>query len=249
MKQKVIVTVIIAAIVGAAYFAVNSAPHKAENNPQICTFAAEHSVSLSEYPNELVELLERNPETQDFVLNYPLAKDAEYDTDVLLPEDGSVPLFLQWDKRWGYMRYSGELMGISGCGPTVLSMAASYLLNNEKLSPAYIADFSEKNGFASRGNGTAWRLMSEGAQMLGLTSEEVPLWENSMVSALTDHKLIICAMGKGDFTSTGHFILLTDYEDGLFSVRDPNSVIRSERLWSYDEISGQIRGMWAVGAP
>jgi hypothetical protein len=90
--------------------------------------------------------------------------------------------------------------------------------------------------------------MSEGAELLGLTSEEVPLWEASMAQALANGKLIICAMGKGDFTSAGHFILLTDYEDGMFSLNDPNSIERSSRLWSYEELSWQIEGIWAIGS-
>ena len=85
--------------------------------------------------------------------------------------------------------------------------------------------------------------------MLGLSSEEVPLWEQSMINALSDGKLIICVMGKGDFTTTGHFILLTGYADVMFSLNDPNSKARSSQLWSYEVLSGQIRGMWAVGLP
>lgn len=252
MKHKTILIITVAAVLFltiTAAITLNPTAADIPKQPEISDFAAEHGIEISDYPKELVELLERNPETKDFVLNYPLNKDKEFDTTVSLPEDGSVPLLLQWDKRWGYKRYSGEMMALSGCGPTTLSMAASYLLGDETLSPAYIAMFSELNGYASYKNGTSWTLMSEGAVKLGLSSEEVPLWESSMADALCENKLIICAMGEGDFTSSGHFILLSGYEDGMFSVCDPNSVERSGRLWSYDRLSGQIRGMWAVGVP
>lgn len=243
MVAAVLFLTIIAAIT------LNSTATEITKNKEISDFAAEHGIELSAYPKEIVELFERNPETKDFVLNYPLKKDKAFDTTVSLPVDGSVPLLLQWDERWGYKRYSGEMLALSGCGPTTLSMAASYLLDDETLSPDYIAMFSEQHGYASYNNGSSWTLMSEGAVQLGLSSEEVPLWEQSMADALYENKLIICAMGEGDFTSSGHFILLIGYEDGMFSVRDPNSKERSGRLWSYDELSGQIRGMWAVGAP
>lgn len=248
LKQKTILFLVIAAILCAVFFTVKNQKPAAAENSEICAFAQAHNIKLSDYPQEIVALFERNPEARDFALNYPLKKDAEFDTAVSLPEDGSVPLYLQWDERWGYERYSGEIMGLSGCGPTALSMAASYLLNDEALTPKYIADFSEKFGYACYKNGTSWTLISEGAEKLGLSSEEVPLWEASMAAALSENKLIICAMGKGDFTSTGHFILLAGYENGMFSVRDPNSTERSERLWSYDELCGQIKGMWAIGA-
>lgn len=247
MKQKIVFILIVAALVAVVFVVPKKQNSAALGNSEICSFAAENGINPSDYPNELVAMLERNHETREFVLNYPLKKDAKTDCTVSLPEDGSVPLFLQWDERWGYLEYSGEIMGLSGCGPTTLSMAAAYLLKNETLSPAYIAKFSDENGFSSYKNGSSWALMSKGAERLGLHSEELPLWEGSMVNALAENKLIICAMGKGDFTSSGHFILICGYENGLFSVLDPNSKARSERLWSYETLSRQIDGMWAVG--
>lgn len=44
-------------------------------------------------------------------------------------------------------------------------------------------------------------------------------------------------MRPGDFTTIGHFILLTGVEDGKIKVNDPNSKIRSSKLWDYDVIA------------
>ena len=52
-------------------------------------------------------------------------------------------------------------------------------------------------------------------------------------------------MGPGDFTATGHFLVLTGWEDGKFRINDPNSRENSERLWAYEEIQDQIRNLWA----
>ena len=52
-------------------------------------------------------------------------------------------------------------------------------------------------------------------------------------------------MGPGDFTTTGHYIVMTGYVDGKISVNDPNSYENSEALWSYEQICGQIRNLWA----
>ena len=62
-----------------------------------------------------------------------------------------------------------------------------------------------------------------------------------MVDALEAGKPIICAMREGDFTTTGHYIVLRGVKDGEFQVNDPNSVVNSEKLWSYEQIEGQIR--------
>lgn len=51
-------------------------------------------------------------------------------------------------------------------------------------------------------------------------------------------------MRPGDFTTTGHFIVLTGAEDGRIRVNDPNSRKRSEKLWDYDRLEYQINNLW-----
>ena len=213
--------------------------------PEIATFAAENDLSVYEYPDELIKLMQNNPETEDFVLNYPLKKDEVVEFTLEECEDcDSVPLLMQWDARWGYTRYASELMGISGCGPTCLSMVCIYLLGDTSYDPAYIAQFSEENGFFDRGNGSKWTLVSEGGELLGLDVTEIPLDEDRIIRNLEAGNPIICVMGPGDFTTTGHFIVMTGFEDGMIAVNDPNSKARSEKLWAYDDISDQIRNLW-----
>ena len=87
------------------------------------------------YPDGVIELLDKNPETVDFVENYPKKKDskpAETIGDSLQP--GSIPLLLQWDERWGYSTYGTSIIAISGCGPTCMAMVASGL-NQDPPSP------------------------------------------------------------------------------------------------------------------
>lgn len=209
-------------------------------------FMEEHGLSIRDYPKELLELLEANPETEEFVLNYPLLKSRDTVVDLTEYRDSRrVPLLMQWDTRWGYRKYGDTVMGISGCGPTCLSMVAIYLLNDTAKDPAWMANFSTKNGHCVPGNGTAWTLMSEGAGKLGLKVTELPLDKNRMLRELDAGNPIICVMGPGDFTTTGHFIVLTGTKDGKFTVNDPNSAQRSKKLWSYEQISGQIRNIWA----
>lgn len=209
-------------------------------------FLRENKLSINDYPAELLELLKANPETEEFVLNYPLLKNKDTVVDLgELRNSKKVPLLMQWDTRWGYRRYGDNVMGISGCGPTCLSMVAVYLLSDTAKDPAWMANFSTKNGYCVPGNGTSWTLMSEGAGKLGLKAEELPLDKNRMVRELEAGNPIICVMGPGDFTTTGHYIVLTGMKDEKFTVNDPNSAQRSKQLWSYEQISGQIRNIWA----
>ena len=86
----------------------------------------------------------------------------------------------------------------------------------------------------------------EGARKLGLTVQELPLVKKKMVNALEAGNPIILSLGKGDFTTTGHYIVLAGEEEGLIRVNDPNSPIRSQRLWTYEELESQIRNIWAM---
>ena len=83
---------------------------------------------------------------------------------------------------------------------------------------------------------------------MGLTVKELPLVKKKMVNALENGHPVILALGPGDFTSTGHYVVLTGYSDGFFSVNDPNSPIRSQKRWTYEELEGQIRNIWEISA-
>lgn len=89
-------------------------------------------------------------------------------------------------------------------------------------------------------------LWTEGLPALGLSGKELPLVENSMKTALDQGKLIVCSMRPGDFTTSGHYILLYDYDDTGFCVKDPNRVSNSSRTWDYDTLSPQIKNLWTI---
>lgn len=208
-------------------------------------FAREQGLSLADWPEELIVLLDKNPETEEFVLQYPLKKDNHptYNLEDCLGSS-QVPLLLQWDERWGYGEYAGELMGLSGCGPTCLSMVCIQLLQDASYTPQYVAAFAEENGYAVKGNGSAWSLISEGGKKLGLDVTEIPLDEGRIIRNLEVGNPIICVMGPGDFTASGHFIMLTEYADGYVKVNDPNSPTRSQKQWKLTDIMPQMNNLW-----
>jgi len=112
-----------------------------------------HSIEESdEYPDQLKELAEKNSETID------LSQEAKTDT---------VPLLLQWDERWGYMSYSGGLLGYTGCGPTNLAMVVLYLTGDKTVTPASVAEYAESAGYSVPGSGSSWTLISEVVNIMG----------------------------------------------------------------------------------
>ncbi len=198
------------------------------------------------YNSDLIELAQKNQEVLDYVYRYPELADEQPEIDLSAEAAGdSVPLLIQWDTRWGYYEYGSGMIGYTGCGPTCLSMVALYLTKDAKYTPIYLADYALENNYYVSGSGTTWSLMSEGGPGLGLSVRELPMDENTMVSALEAGEPIICSMGPGDFTDTGHYIVITGYSDGAFTVNDPNSPERSARTWTFDQLNGQVRNLWA----
>ena len=197
------------------------------------------------YPKDLIALLETSPEAKDFVLDYPVREDLSPDLSGY--DRTSVPLFLQWDPMWGYEKYGSSYLAVTGCGPTCLAMAGFYLTGSEDMNPLTIAEFAENNGYYAAGYGSSWTLISEGAEKLGLTAKELPLVKKKITDALDAGNPVILALGKGDFTTAGHYIVLTSWNGEAFTVNDPNSKVRSGQLWTYEQLEDQIRNIWAIG--
>lgn len=213
----------------------------------VAAFADYSNISYSAYPQSMIELLYANPETRSFVLEYPFEHNKTHIVDLSeYAESETVPLFMQWDKRWGYIPYGADVAGITACGPVCLSMVAYYLTGDETMSPDKMIQFAIDEGYCVPGNGSAWTLISKGAVKLGLNVKELPLVEARIRKQLEEGNPVICIMGPGLFTTTGHFIVLTGYEDGKFRVNDPNSMERSSKLWAFDQFSDQIRNLWAI---
>lgn len=212
----------------------------------VMNFAQENGLRYSDYPESLIALLDRNPETLTFVTEYPLKKDQDQTVNLSGYSRDTVPLFMQWDQQWGYIPYGSDVAGLTACGPVCLSMAAYYLTGDPAMSPDRIIEFSIQNGYCVPGNGTSWTLISKGGEKLGLKVTELPLNEWIMKSYLQDGYPIICVMGPGDFTTSGHYIVLAGVRDGAFVVNDPNSYANSAKLWTYEEIQNQIRNLWVL---
>ncbi len=210
-------------------------------------YAANNGLSLKDYPQSMIDLLDRNKETKDFVLSYPDEKDKKHKVNINEYRHCSeVPLFMQWDKRWGYIMYGDDVAGLTGCGPVCLSMAAVYLLQDTKYSPDYMLEWAKENGYCVDGSGSLWTLISEGGEKLGLDVTEIPLDKQRIINNLEVGNPIICIMGPGDFTTKGHFIVMTGLKDGKIKINDPNSIENSNKLWNYDDICNQINNLWVM---
>lgn len=198
-------------------------------------------------PERFVQLAAENHEALDFVADYPEKHD---NAGSLKPEERKsttkVPLYIQWDESWGYESYGEGTISYSGCAPTTMAMAVSHL-TDQAVTPLEVCRYAEGEGFYIPGTGTDWKFITEGAEHYGLFAQSLDTYdEEKLAKELEVGHLVICSMSPGDFTQNGHFILLTGYEDGQFSLNDPNSLIRSGQTWTFERLSGQIRQLWAI---
>lgn len=197
-------------------------------------------------PESVIELLDKNLETMDFVEQYAEKKDTPSADSI--GEDlvaGKIPNLYQYDERWGYAPYGTSIVAVSGCGPTCMAMVAAGLTGDASITPAKVAAYGTENFYVDENNDTYWAFMKEAGANWNLSCYDVqPMTEEQVKEELTQGKPIICSMSPGDFTQNGHFIVLTGYEDGKVIVNDPFSKKNSSKGWVYNDIVSQIRGMW-----
>lgn len=220
---------------------------KASSYPEVANML----VNIDEYPIELLDLASRKDEIIDFVYNYP-KYDSTLNKTISIKKDykkGQIPLFIQWDERWGYEKYGSEFIAINGCGPTALAMVVVGLTGNIDMNPKAIADFSYDQGYLVEGVGSSWTLMSEGAKSLGVNGKLISLDEDVIINTLKSGQPIIASVGPGTFTTTGHFIVLTGVDkDNKIIINDPDSKMKSKQTWDIEVIMNEAASLWAYTA-
>ncbi len=204
---------------------------------------------VSAYPESLQKLYKLNPETEDFVLSYD--KEIEKQRSVSLrgyKKKNKMPLFLQWDKQWGYRTYGGELAGVTGDGPMCLAMVGYHLTGDKKFSPDKMLEFATEKKFYKKGTGTLPKMMTDGAAELGLTGVQITPSSENIIANLQNGSPLICYIAAGSFTTKGHYVVIHAFEEGYLLINDPFSKINSEKRWLFADIASQIKGIWAISA-
>ncbi len=200
--------------------------------------------NMEKYPNNLLAALGNNPDMIDYVKGYPTAEHTVNEGLTSEELQKKFPLFIQWDKRWGYADYGDDTIALSGCAPTCISMVAVALTKNAQATPDKVADYAHQNGYYQPNVGTTWNMMTQGAKAFGIQGTEISLNKNKIFNELENGNPIICSMRAGDFTAAGHFIVLVGVKNGKLMVNDPNSTIRSDMQWEYEDIEKQIKNLW-----
>lgn len=197
------------------------------------------------YPEKLLEMLSSNGDMISYMYDYDTMEGHVYTDNIGKVQVGSYPLLLQYDKRWGYGIYGDRVLAINGCGPTALAMTVAGLTGRNDITPYTIAKYAYDNGYYTSEWGTKWDLMTVGSTIFGVVGQSIPITKTSIYNELSLGHPVICSMRPGDFTTVGHFILLTGIKDDKLVINDSNSRERSNKLWDYDVVLPQIKGAWS----
>ncbi|MEW9078204.1 C39 family peptidase [Terrisporobacter glycolicus] len=204
--------------------------------------------NVQSYPRELLELASKKEEALNFVAGYTDYRGYSKINDSVEKDykKGEIPLFIQWDKRWGYEKYGSDFIAINGCGPTSIAMVAVGLTGNTNINPKVVADYSNDNGYLVEGVGTNWDLMTLGARNFGIAGREISLTEESILQTLRKGQPIIVSMGPGAFTTAGHYIVLTGVDNNnKIIVNDPDSKLKSKKTWDINIFLKEAKNLWA----
>lgn len=148
----------------------------------------------------------------------------------------NIPLILQTNYTKPIKWYGGTAtVKRSGCGPTSVSMIVAYLTGNTSQNPQIIfEDLTEQGYFHGTGFGKA--ALTKAAAKYGVTCEWKKLNAEALKQTLLSGQPIIAFMGKGTFTSGGHYIVLKGVtSDGKIAVNDPFSEKRSNQTWDVNK--------------
>lgn len=170
--------------------------------------------------------------------------------------------YLQTDPRWKNHNYSAKgenkTIGSSGCGPTAAAMVIA-TLQDKNVTPVTTAQWSMAHAYKALNQGTFYTYFIPQMSVYGIACKRLNtsnLYGKSSSSAHTEAlnalkngDWLIACMGKGNWTSSGHFILLYGYENGYVYINDPASTkaTRVKNTWAL--FASQVKYMWTISVP
>ena len=170
--------------------------------------------------------------------------------------------YKQNDSKWGGLSYAvdGERSTIksAGCGPTSLADVLAAIVS-PYIDPVTLAAWARYHNYKVKNSGTSYSFFVPCAKAYGVTVRRlntsnvygVP-WNGVHEQALAElHKgnWLIACMGKGNWTSSGHYIVVYGYENGYVYINDPASAAAKRAKNTWELFKSQVKYYWAVEVP
>lgn len=173
-------------------------------------------------------------------------------------------VYYQTDRRWASQSYAvkGEVttVGASGCGPTAMAMVLATWAD-KRVTPATECAWALKNGFKALRHGTYYAYFAPAARRYGLSCTQLngasiygspnSAYHDTVMAAVKAGDLVICCMGPGNWTRSGHFILLWDVDAvrDIAYVNDPASSLPRRIRGSWQLLKREVKFYFRVKRP
>ena len=170
--------------------------------------------------------------------------------------------YKQSDKRWGDLPYAvdGEKSTIksAGCGPTALANVLAAIVSTY-IDPVTLAAWARYHNYKVKNSGTSYSFFVPCAKEYGVTVRRI---NTANVYGKTTHAVhtqalaelqkgnwLIACMGKGLWTSSGHYITVYGCENGMIYINDPASTKATRACNTWELLKSQVKYYWVVEVP
>lgn len=170
--------------------------------------------------------------------------------------------YLQTDPRWKNVSYSAKgestTIGRAGCGPTAMAMVLATWAD-PAVNPKTEAAWALSHGYKYPHRGTDYRYFAKAAARYGLDCKQITpayIYGNSKSpyheqakEALDRGDLVIACMGKGLWTSSGHYVLVWKIDGSTVYINDPASTRAVRTRGDYLLFRQQVKLYWIIKCP
>lgn len=170
--------------------------------------------------------------------------------------------YFQTDPRWKNIPYAvkGEssTIGGSGCGPSSAAMILATWAD-KNVTPKTECAWALKNGYKALNSGTYYSYFVPAFKRYGLKCTQLNsanIYGNSTTSyhaqaktAVDNGDLVIACMGKGNWTRSGHYIVVWKISGNTIFINDPASTKLARTQGDYSLFKKQVKYYWVIKNP
>lgn len=170
--------------------------------------------------------------------------------------------YKQNDKRWGDLSYAvdGERSTIksAGCGPTSLANVLAAIVS-PYIDPVTLAAWARYHNYKVKNSGTSYSFFVPCAAAYGVKVRRINTvniygkptsqYHAQILAELQAGNWVIACMGKGNWTSSGHYITVYGFQNGSVYINDPASTKANRACNTWELFKSQVKYYWVVEVP
>lgn len=170
--------------------------------------------------------------------------------------------YMQNDPKWANIPYAttGESSTLksAGCGPTSAAMVVA-TLKDKSITPVEAAKWSLDHGYKALNQGTYYSYFTPYFKQYGLKCTQITgssVYHNrtakahtQALDAIKNGHLVIACMGKGTYTSSGHFLLIWKTDGTNYYINDPNSKAAYKLKNKIENVQYEVKHYFIIEVP